>query len=209
MTQARRDSRDGRLHVARSRRAGKPVDKRTDIWAFGVRALRDADRPPRVRRRRGDRSRSRSLSPKSLRWDALPAATPRSFATRCCAGASRRIASGASRTSPMRGSRSMRLARGERLPIRGAIPQSRPSRARLLLPWLITAAAIAALVALCVAIKHPQQPTTRLLSDIGTDASLVSIRAPRSRSPPTVACSRLSRSRRQDLRSSTFVVSTN
>ena len=31
---------------------GKPVDKRADIWAFGVRALRDAHRTPCLRRRR-------------------------------------------------------------------------------------------------------------------------------------------------------------
>ena len=30
---------------------GRPVDKRTDIWAFGVRAVRDADRPALVRGR--------------------------------------------------------------------------------------------------------------------------------------------------------------
>ena len=30
---------------------GKPVDKRADIWAFGVRAVRDAHRAAGVRRR--------------------------------------------------------------------------------------------------------------------------------------------------------------
>ena len=32
---------------------GKPVDKRADIWAFGVRAVRNADRPAALRRRDG------------------------------------------------------------------------------------------------------------------------------------------------------------
>ena len=35
MTRHGRDPRHGRLHVARSRRKGRPVDKRSDIWAFG------------------------------------------------------------------------------------------------------------------------------------------------------------------------------
>ena len=43
---------------------GKPVDKRADIWAFGVRALRDAHRAPAVRgrddfRRAGEDHRAR------------------------------------------------------------------------------------------------------------------------------------------------------
>ena len=31
---------------------GRPADKRSDVWAFGVRALRDAHGPARVRGRR-------------------------------------------------------------------------------------------------------------------------------------------------------------
>jgi hypothetical protein len=58
-----------------------------------------------------------------------------------------------------------------------SIPDARkPSRARILLPWLIAAAAITmtALVALLPARRStPPEPTTRLLTDIGAEASLV------------------------------------
>ena len=46
------DPRHGGLHGAGAGDAAAPVDKRADIWAFGVRALRDAHRPARVRGRR-------------------------------------------------------------------------------------------------------------------------------------------------------------
>ena len=35
---------------------GKATDIRSDIWAFGVRSLRDAERPSGVRRRNGARA---------------------------------------------------------------------------------------------------------------------------------------------------------
>ena len=47
------DPRHRGVHESRSRRAGKPVDKRADIWAFGVRAVRDAHGPAAVRGRDG------------------------------------------------------------------------------------------------------------------------------------------------------------
>ena len=62
---------------------GKAVDKRADIWAFGVRAVRDADGAAAVRGRdhlrllAGDRARAR--------LNLLPAATPPRL-RECCAG---------------------------------------------------------------------------------------------------------------------------
>ena len=48
----RHDSRHGRVHEPRAGAREGAADKRADIWAFGVRALRDADGQARVRRRR-------------------------------------------------------------------------------------------------------------------------------------------------------------
>ena len=69
---------------------GRPVDKRADIWAFGVRALRDADRPARVRaarrcRNAGGGSRSASRTGRRCRRNAAPRSAV------CCDAAWRRI----------------------------------------------------------------------------------------------------------------------
>ena len=51
---------------------GTPVDKRADIWAFGVRAVRDAHRPARIPRRGRHRDARLGLG-KEPDWGALPA----------------------------------------------------------------------------------------------------------------------------------------
>ncbi len=76
-------------YMSRSRRAGKAVDKRTDIWAFGVRALRDAHRPTRVSRRRCDRHDRRG-GEQGAGLGALPAEMP-SGSAGCCGACSKRI----------------------------------------------------------------------------------------------------------------------
>ena len=63
---------------------GKPADKRSDIWAFGVRALRDADGQARVRGRRRHRH-ARGGAARGVDWTALPARDAGVGRGVCCA----------------------------------------------------------------------------------------------------------------------------
>ena len=55
---------------------GKAVDKRADIWAFGVRALRDADRAARRSTARRCTDTLAAVLRKPIEWTALPAGLP-------------------------------------------------------------------------------------------------------------------------------------
>ena len=86
----------------RSRRRARPVDKRADLWSFGVRALRDAHRAPALRgrddfRRAGEDHRARAGLDGAPREDAA-----HRFG-RCCGAVSKRIRSGGSIRRPWRG----------------------------------------------------------------------------------------------------------
>ena len=90
---------------------GKPVDKRADIWAFGVRAVRDAHGPARVRGRDVTRV-SRRSSKREPDWTRCRPSTPPAFVA-CCAMPGKDPHSGC-RRSATRGSRSKRYARADR-----------------------------------------------------------------------------------------------
>ena len=88
---------------------GRRVDKRADIWAFGVRALRDAHR---ARRLFAGETVSRHARRRSSRrepdLDALPAGTPPRVRAAPAPLPARRTRSSGCTTSPTRGSRSRR-----------------------------------------------------------------------------------------------------
>ena len=75
-------------YMAPEQAQGRRVDKRADIWAFGVRALRDADRPAAFA---GDDVTDTIVAVLSREpdWTALPP-TRRRRSAACCAAASRR-----------------------------------------------------------------------------------------------------------------------
>ena len=146
---------------------GKPVDKRTDVWAFacvlyemltGRRAFEGEDVSDTIAAvLRGEPD-----------WAALPADIPPHVRAVIRRGLEK---DRKSRIPDLSVARFMMDDAGVAAP---TIPHARPSRSRLLLPWLITAASVMALIALLPAWRsRPSLPTTRLLSDIGAEASIV------------------------------------
>ena len=146
---------------------GKPVDKRSDVWAFacvlyemltGRRAFEGEDVSDTIAAvLRGEPD-----------WAALPADIPPHVRAVIRRGLEK---DRKARIPDLSVARFMMDDAGVAAP---AIPHARPSRSRLLLPWLITAAAVMALIALLPAWRsRPSLPTTRLLIDIGAEASIV------------------------------------
>ena len=174
------DPRHGRLHGARAGARASAVDKRADIWAFGV-VLYEMLTGRRAFDGEDVSDTLAAVLQQDVDWAALPAETPAAAAARCC----ERCLERDPKTAPARHRRGARLeiaphrtparrtARVGAAPPRRAAPRRGGARCRGRSPALLGVGARRRRSSLWAPWRrHPRPRRARLLASIGADASL-------------------------------------
>ena len=138
---------------------GQAVDKRADVWAFGVVLFEMLTRARAVRGRDGRRHAGRRAAGREVDWSALPAGTPARGPPAAAA-----LPGARPRAAPARHGR--RAARdrggaGGAEPIEVLEGDGRPALWRRLLPWAVALAAVLVAAALAI-VRRPQVERPRV-----------------------------------------------